>query len=82
MEEKMTNTKLLEEKIKKSGLKLGFIAKKLDISYHWLKKKIAGIVAFKAYEIQILCDLLQITDLHEKDAIFFAAFVEENSTID
>ena len=72
----MTNTNLLNEKIKTSGLKLGFIAEKLDISYHWLKKKIDGEVAFKAYEIQILCELLNITDLHEKELIFFAENVE------
>lgn len=68
----MTNTKLLKEKIESSGMKLGFIAEKLDISYHWLKKKIDGEVSFKAYEIQILCELLNITDLQEKELIFFA----------
>ena len=68
----MTNTKLIKDKIDASGLKLGFIAEKLDISYHWLKKKIENEVPFKAYEIQILCDLLNITDLQEKDSIFFA----------
>ena len=77
----MTNTNLLVEKIKTSGLKLGFIAEALGISYHWLKRKINGIVPFKAYEIQILCDLLNITDLNEKDEIFFARNVENSSTL-
>ena len=72
----MTNSALLSDKIKQSGLKLGFIAEKLDISYPWLKRKITAEVPFKAYEIQILCDLLQITDLAEKDEIFFAVDVE------
>ena len=72
----MTNSALLYAKIKESGLKLGFIAEKLDISYPWLKRKINGDVPFKAYEIQILCELLQITDLSEKDLIFFASNVE------
>ena len=76
----MTDKTELKKKIEASGLKLGFIAEKLDISYHWLKKKIDGDVAFKAYEIQILCDLLNITDLQEKEKIFFADNVEENST--
>lgn len=76
----MTNTVLLSNKIKDSGLKLGFIAEKLDISYHWLKKKISGEADLKAYEIQVLCELLAITDLEEKDAIFFASNVEETST--
>ena len=72
----MTNSALLSDKIKESGLKLGFIAEKPAISYPWLKRKINGEVPFKAYEIQILCDLLQITDLAEKDRIFFAENVE------
>ena len=72
----MTNRKLLEKKIKESGLKLGFIAEKLGISYHWLKRKINGEVPFKAYEIKILCDLLGITDLQEREEIFFAENVE------
>ena len=76
----MTNTVLLVEKIKSSGLKLGFIAEKLGVSYHWLKRKINGEVAFKVYEVQILCDLLKITDLAEKDEIFFAVNVEKSST--
>ena len=76
----MTNTYLLSKKIKDSGLKRGFIAEKLGISYDWLKKKIDNEVAFKAIEIQILCDLLGITDLHEKERIFFAMNVEEIST--
>lgn len=76
----MTNTKLLERKIAESGLKRGFIADKLGISYHWLSKKISNEVPFKAYEIQILCSLLCITDLHEKEAIFFAPDVEDFST--
>ena len=72
----MTNSKLLERKIKESGLKRGFIAERLEVSYHWLNKKINNLVPFKAYEIERLCDLLNITDLNEKDAIFFASNVE------
>lgn len=72
----MTNSALLIAKIEESGLKLGFIANKLDVSYPWLRKKIAGKVPFKAYEIQIMCALLNITDLDEKEAIFFAEDVE------
>lgn len=68
----MTNSILLQKKIDESGLKVGFIAEKLDTSYAWLKKKVSGKVPFKAYEIQILCDLLGIVDLEEKEQIFFA----------
>lgn len=76
----MTDSNLLIEKIKDSGLKLGFIAEKLNISYHWLRKKINSDTPFKAYEIKILCDLLNISDLEEKEAIFFADDVEKTST--
>lgn len=76
----MTNTVLLKKKIEDCGLKLGFIAEKLNTSYAWLNKKINGEVDLKAYEIQILCEILNITDLKEKDRIFFAKNVEENST--
>ena len=72
----MTNTNLLLEKIKESGLKIGYIAESLGISYHWFRKKVHNEVAFKAYEIQILCELLNITDPHEKERIFFAQNVE------
>jgi len=72
----MTNSKKLNKKIEESGLKRGFIAEKLGISYHWLNQKINNVVAFKAYEIQILCELLNITDPAEKEAIFFAKNVE------
>lgn len=76
----MTNTKELKRKIRESGLKIGFIAEKLDVSYHWLNKKINNEIPFKAYEIQILCEVLSISDLEEKEAIFFAHDVEEIST--
>jgi hypothetical protein len=76
----MVNTVLLERLIRESGLKRGFIAEKLDISLAWLSKKIAGLVPFKAYEIQILCELLNITDLEVKEAVFFAVNVEVSST--
>ena len=38
--EKMTNSALLQKKIKEKGVKLGFLVKKLNTSYHWLNKKI------------------------------------------
>lgn len=68
----MTDTKLLRQKIKDSGLRMGFLVGKLDTSYGWLDKKIDGVVPFKAWEIQVLCEVLNITDLQEKENIFFA----------
>ena len=78
--ERMTDKNLLTEKIKASGLKRGFIAEKLGTSYERLKKLIDGETPFKAHEIQKLCYLLNITDLQEKERIFFAKNVEEIST--
>ena len=67
----MTNSELLKQKIKESGLKLGFIVEKLNTSYAWFNKKLENEKDFNATEMQILCDILNITDLEEKDRIFF-----------
>ena len=66
----MTNTSLLKGKIEESGYKLGFIAKRLGITYQGFLKKVNNETEFKATEIQTLCDLLNI-DIQQKEAIFF-----------
>lgn len=67
----MTNTSLLDEKIAKSGLRIDFILKKLGISdTAWYKKK-NGNIQFKAAEIYVLCDLLNISD-EEAPKIFYS----------
>ncbi len=76
----MTNTDLLNDKIKEKGLKIGFIIKKLNLSYGWFSKKLNNEKDFTATEMQILCEVLGITDLEEKDRIFFAKNVEKSST--
>ena len=68
----MTNTKLLESYIKKSGLKRGKLAESLGISMASLKKKIDGDREFKASEIKTLCDLLGIHEPEVMERIFFA----------
>ena len=68
----MTNTALLEKKIADSGLKKGFIAKELGMATHSLANKITGRTEFVASEIKDLCVVLNITDLKEKNNIFFA----------
>lgn len=72
----MTNTKLLKEKIESSGLKIGFIADFVCISRQALWKKINGISSFDQYEIDKMCKVLGITSLKEKEAIFFAEYVD------
>ena len=70
--ENLTNTDLLKKKIKESGLKLGFIADKLGVSRPTLRTRIEGESDFRVYEIVLLCELLNITSLQEKNDIFFA----------
>lgn len=71
--EKMTNTELLEQKIQESGYKKSYIAKAIGLkSTSGLTKKIRNESEFKATEIDILCDLLKINSLSERQKIFFA----------
>lgn len=67
----MTNTDLLGKKIKESGLMKKFIAEQLKITPNGLTAKLQGRRDFKSKEILVMCDLLHITDLQEKDDIFF-----------
>lgn len=64
------NTQLLEEKIKKSGIKLSYIEETLGISSTGFKKKRDGKTPFRGSEIYVLCDLLNIAD-DEKPIIFY-----------
>lgn len=68
----MTNTRLLCERILKSGLKRGFIAESLGITRTALSYKINNHSEFRASEITALCKLLGIDDPEERDTIFFA----------
>lgn len=72
----MTDSKILRKIISFKGLKLGFIAKELEISPYALSKKINNLSEFKASEISKLCDILGIVDLKEKDNVFFAVKVD------
>lgn len=75
----MTNTKLLEEYILKSGYKRSFIAKALGITAYALALKINNKSEFKATEIDILCKLLNI-GIEDRMRIFFAQMVDLKST--
>lgn len=67
----MTNTKLLEDAIDRSGLKKGKIAERLGISRAGLINLINNRAEFRASQIMALCDLLSLTTA-QRDAIFFA----------
>lgn len=76
----MTDTELLMEWIKNSGLKLGFIAEKLGLTRFGLSKKINNITEFKASEIEKMCEILHIDSMEDRKRIFFAKEVDKEST--
>ena len=76
----MTDTERLNELINKSGYKKKFIAEQLGITPFGLDKKITNVTEFKASEIGILCNLLQVKTLSEKERIFFVKRVDNMST--
>ena len=71
----MTNSKLLRQKIDESGYKLQFVAKKCGLTYYGFMKKVNNESEFKASEIAILKELLDLT-YSETDQIFFATDVD------
>lgn len=66
----MVNLELLEKEIKESGLKLNYLADKLDISYYGLSKKLKGLNEFKLSEVQKLSKLLKLNQ-KTRNTIFF-----------
>ena len=72
----MVNTELLGKKVADSGLKLSFIAEKMGISRLTLYRKLRSQRVFTVDEVNDLCGILAITDLGEKERIFFAREVE------
>ena len=67
----MTNTELLEAKIKDSGKKITFLAAKCGLSYAGFRNCVTNKAEFKASHIETLCIELGITSLKEKNLIFF-----------
>ena len=68
----MTNTELLEKKIKKSGKKKVHLAEKCGLSYAGFRNCVINKAEFKASQIEILCEELDISSLKERQDIFFA----------
>lgn len=73
----MTDSKLLERIIKKSGLKYKFIAQKLDLSYYVLRKRIDNDTEFTATEIERMCEVLNIKSLGERHEFFLTAAIHD-----
>lgn len=68
----MTNTEMLEELIKKSGLKKGYLAERCGLSLAGFRNCVINKAEFRQSQIDILCDELNITSLKVKEAVFFA----------
>lgn len=67
----MTNTELLKEAIKSSGVSITFLADKCGISRVALYSKIEGDSEFKQSEIAVIKEALHLSQ-KERDCIFFA----------
>ena len=67
----MTNTLLLEQKIKESGFKRKYIAQRLGISTYCLSQKIRNVREFKGSEMDILSSILKIDSAEDRVRIFF-----------
>lgn len=72
----MTDTKELNRLICESGLTKTYIARNLGITLYGFQKKRENRSQFTAEEIGILCKLLKIKSLRERDRIFFANDVD------
>lgn len=68
----MTNSELLKQKIQVSGLRPKIFYERLGISRSAWYKKLNGESPFKVEEITIVCEILNIKSLREKEQIFFA----------
>lgn len=75
----MTDSCLLNYKIKESGFRFSFIAEKMNISRTSLYNKVNGKTEFYASEIQSLSEILKL-DLDEKEKIFFKNKVDKKET--
>lgn len=67
-----TNTALLDEKIKKSGKKIAHLAEACGLSRQGFDNCRYNKAYFKTKHIAILRNELNIVDLEESEAIFFA----------
>ena len=68
----VTNTELLEKKIKESGKKKSYLAKRCGLSRAGFRNCMINKAEFKTSQVDILCEELGITSLREKNQIFFA----------
>ena len=75
----MTDSALLNDVIRQSGITITAIAKKLGITREGFYKKFNNETEFKASEIVSMQKILNLSN-EKRDKIFFACEVELNST--
>ena len=75
----MTNTALLESKIKSSGFKDGFLARSCGITERTFYNKKKGKNVFNQDEILVLKTVLRLSET-DIDVIFFDVPVDKTST--
>lgn len=68
----LVNTTLLKKKVKESGYRPGWIAEQLGITSSAWSYKVNGKRNFSVEEVMLLCKLLKIKSLKEREAIFFS----------
>lgn len=73
----MTDSEALSKAIENSGLKLTFIANKLELSREGFYKKLNNQTEFKASEIVKLQDILNLSN-KERDKIFLQTKLNKN----
>lgn len=73
----MVDTKALETLIAEKGIKRTWLVKMTGINRTSLHKKIQGVTEFKTSEVAKMCEVLEITSLKERDAIFFSQSAHE-----
>ncbi|MBQ3584522.1 MAG: helix-turn-helix transcriptional regulator [Lachnospiraceae bacterium] len=66
----MTNSQMLKEKICNSGISITYIAEKIGISRESFYKKLNNKTEFKASEMTIIKEVLNLS-VEERDKIFF-----------
>lgn len=69
----MTNTQLFLKILKEKNMKQKELAAAIGISRQSMSYKINNTREFVPSEIEKICSILEITDLEQRQAIFFAA---------
>ena len=68
----MTNSNLLRAKIAEKGFTQGGFASQIPMSKQTFSRKINNLADFTLKELKIICELLEVVDVYEKERIFFA----------